>query len=49
MASDFSVPDWLVDRADADASADPDPVAAEREAVRRYGRIVRCLARADRD
>ncbi|MCX7354765.1 MAG: hypothetical protein NTY59_08055 [Alphaproteobacteria bacterium] len=48
MASDFSVPDWLVDRADADASADPDPVAAEREAVRRYGRILSASSAASR-
>lgn len=49
MASGFSIPDWLVDRADANASADPpDPAGAEREAVRRYGRVLSASASASR-
>ncbi|MGE0094528.1 MAG: putative peptidoglycan-binding domain-containing protein [Alphaproteobacteria bacterium] len=49
MASGFSIPDWLVDRAATDAPADPpDQAAAEREAVRRYGRVLSASAAASR-
>lgn len=49
MASDVSIPDWLVERAGADASADPpDPAETEREAVRRYGRVLSASATASR-
>ena len=49
MASDFSVPDWLVDRSGAGMSADPpDSADAERDSVRRYGRILSASAAASR-
>lgn len=49
MASDFSIPDWLVDRAGVDASAEPpDPAETERDSVRRYGRILSASASSSR-
>ncbi len=47
MASDFSVPDWLVDRSGAPADP-PDPAETERDSVRRYGRILSASSAASR-
>lgn len=47
MPADFSVPDWLVDRASAPADP-PDPAETEREAARRYGRILSASTAASR-
>lgn len=47
MASDFSVPDWLVGRSGAPADP-PDPAGTERDSVRRYGRILSASSAASR-
>lgn len=45
MPTDIVIPDWLIDRAPADP---PDPEQAEREAARRYGRILSASTAASR-
>jgi hypothetical protein len=47
MASDFSIPDFLAQAPEAPADP-PDPAEGEREAVRRYGRILSASSAASR-